>query len=44
MNRIQSNDHRIGTYEIDKVLSSCLDEKIYIKNNEYDGSALGYQN
>ena len=43
MNRIQSKDHRIGTYEINKTSLSCFDDKIYIQNNAYDGLALGYQ-
>ena len=43
MNRIQSKDHRIGTYEIKKISLSCFDDKIYIRNNGYDGLALGYQ-
>ena len=30
MNRIQSKDHRIGTYEMNKILLSCFDNKIYI--------------
>ena len=30
MNRIQSKDHRIGTYEINKISLSCFDDKIYI--------------
>ena len=42
MNRIQSKDHRIGTYEINKISLSCFDDKIYIQNNGYDGLALGY--
>ena len=42
MNMIQSKDHRIGTYEINKISLSCFDDKIYIQNNEYDGLALGY--
>ena len=42
MNRIQSKDHRIGTYEINKILLSSFDEKIFIQNNGYDGLALGY--
>ena len=42
-NRIQSKDHRIRTYEINTILLSCFDDKIYIQNNGYDGSALGYQ-
>ena len=33
MNRIQSKDHRIGTYEINKISLSCFYDKIYIQNN-----------
>ena len=36
MNRIQSKDHRIRTYEINKISLSCFDDKIYIKSNECD--------
>ena len=43
MNGIQGKDHRIGTYEINNILLSCFDYKIYIQNNGYDGLALGYQ-
>ena len=43
MNRIQSKDHRIGTYEIIKISLPCFDDKIYIQNNGCDGFALGYQ-
>ena len=43
MNRIQSKDHRIGTNEINKISLHCSDDKIYIQNNGYDGSALGYR-
>ena len=42
MNRTQSNDHRIGTYEINKNSLSCFDDKIYIQNNGWDGLALDY--
>ena len=42
MSRIQSKDHRIGTYEINKISLSCFDDKIYIQNNGCDGLALGY--
>ena len=42
MNRIQSKDHRIGTYEINKISLSYFDDKIYIQNNECDGLAFGY--
>ena len=41
MNRIQSKDHRIRTYEINKISLYCFDDKIYIQNNRYDGLALG---
>ena len=41
MNRIQSKDHRIETYEINKISLSCFDDKIYVQNNGYDGLALG---
>ena len=43
MNRIQSKDHKIGTYEINKISLSCFDDKINIQNNRCDGLALGYQ-
>ena len=38
MNRI----NRIGIYEINKILLSCFDDKVYIQKNGYDGLALGY--
>ena len=38
-NRIQSKDHRIGTYEINKISLSCFDDKIYIQNNRCDVSS-----
>ena len=31
INRIQSKDHKIGTYEINKISLSCFDDKIYPK-------------
>ena len=42
MNRIQSKIHKIGTYEIIKISLSCLGDKVDIRNNGYDGLALGY--
>ena len=33
MNTIQSKNHRIGTYEINKISLSCFDDKIHILNN-----------
>ena len=41
MNRIQSKNHKIGTYEISNIDFSYFDDKIYILNNGYDGLALG---
>ena len=41
-NRIQSKDHRIGTYEINKILFSCFDDKTYIQNNGCDRLAPEY--
>ena len=43
MNRIQSKDHKIETYEISKISLPCFDDKIYIESNGNDGLALGYQ-
>ena len=43
MNRIQSKDHIIGTYEINNISLTCNDDKVNIQNNGYDGLALGYQ-
>ena len=42
MNRIQSKDHKIGTYKINKISLSCFDDKSYIQSNGCDGLALGY--
>ena len=42
MDRIQSKDHWIRTYEINKISLSSFDDKIHILNNSYDGLALGY--
>ena len=36
MNRIQSKDHKVGTYEINEICLSCFDDKIYIKKNGCD--------
>ena len=44
MNRIQNKNHKIGTYEINKIYLSCFDEEIYIQNNLYYGLNLDYQN
>ena len=36
MNRNRAKDQRIKTYEINKILLSCFDDKIYTQNNELD--------
>ena len=41
-NRIQSEDHRIGAFETNKISPSCFDDKRFFQNNEYDGLALEY--
>ena len=30
MKRIQSKNHKLGTYEIDKISLSCFDDKRYV--------------
>ena len=42
INRIQSKDHRIVTYEINKISLSSFDDKIFIQNNGCDRLALCY--
>ena len=42
MNRIQSKDHRLGTYEMNKISLSYFDGKIHILNNECNRLALAY--
>ena len=44
MNRIQSKDHRIATYENNKISLSCFHDKTCIQKNGCGGSALGYKN
>ena len=34
MKRIQSNKHKLGTYEIDKISLSCFDDKRYVLDNK----------
>ena len=43
MNRIQSKDHKIGTYGINKISLFFFEDAICTPNNGYDGLALGYQ-
>ena len=42
MNRIQSKNDRIRSYEIKKISLSCFHDKIYIQNNAFDGLAHVY--
>ena len=42
MNRIQSKNYKIGTFEINKIPLSCFDDKIFIKSSRCDGLTLGY--
>ena len=42
MGRIQSTNHKIGNYKINKISLSFFGDKIYIRNNGYDGLAFGY--
>ena len=42
MNRIQGEGHKIETCEINKIYLSCFHDRIYILNNGFDGSAIGY--
>ena len=34
MKRIQSKNHKLGTYETDKVSLSCFDDKRYVLDDE----------
>ena len=42
VNRMQSKDHKIGTYQINKISLSCFDDKVHVQNNGCDGLALVY--
>ena len=42
VNRIQSTDHRIGIYKINKISLYCFDKKLYIQNNGHNRLALVY--
>ena len=41
MNRIQSNNNKVGAKKINKISLSCFDGKVYILNNGYDRLVLG---
>ena len=42
MNRIQSENHKTETNEINKISLFYFGDKIYILYNGYDGVGLGY--
>ena len=42
MKTIRSNNHQLGSYEINKVSLSCLDDKRYIHNNGVTSYAYGH--
>ena len=42
MNGIQSNNHRIGTYEINRIFLSWFDDKIHILKHGCDKLVLNY--
>ena len=43
MKRIQTKNHRIGTYEISNIYVTFFNDKIHIFSNGYNGLARGYQ-
>ena len=43
MNRIQSKNHKIEIYELNKISLSCFDDRRYILNNRYDELGFGYK-
>ena len=44
MKTIQSNNHELGSYEINKVSLSCFDDKRYIHDNGKTSYAYGHYN
>ena len=42
MNDSNIKDQKIGAYEMSKVYLSSFDDKKYIQDIRYEGSALGY--
>ena len=43
MKRIQAKKHKIGTYEIDKISSSCFDDKIFVLDDGVHTLAYFYK-
>ena len=44
MRRIQRKKHKLGTYEIDKILLSCFDEKRFVLNGSIHTRAYFHRN
>ena len=44
MRRIQSKKHKIGTYEINKILSSCFDDKRFVLDDGVHTLAFFHKN
>ena len=44
MKTIRSNNHELGSYEINKISLSCFDDKKYIHNNGKSSYAYGHKN
>ena len=44
MKRIQSRKHKLGTYEIDKISLSCLDNKRYVLDDGIYTSSYFHKN
>ena len=43
MKQIQAKKHKIGTYEIDKISSSCFDDKIFVLDDGVHTLAYFYK-
>ena len=43
MKRIQSELHRIGTYDINKISLSCFDDKRYVLDDGINTLAYGHK-
>ena len=44
MKTIRSENHQLGSYELNKVSLSCFDDKRYMHNNGIDSYAYGHKN
>ena len=44
MKRIQSKNHKLGTYEIDKISLSCFNDKKYVLDDGIDTLSYFHKN